>query len=119
MKLMENVQGRETKRIVGYENFTYSQRLKDLDLFSVDGELLRADVIKCWKIFHSKCGINPEDIFVLAGSGITHGHRFRIVHERFSLYCRWRLFALRVPSTWNFLPDDVVAHETLGSIKRA
>ena len=38
---------RWTKRIDGFENLTYSQRLKDLDLFSVEGRLLRADVIKC------------------------------------------------------------------------
>ena len=50
MKLLKNVQRRWTKRINGFENLTYSQRLKDLDLFSVDGRLLRTDVIKCWKM---------------------------------------------------------------------
>ena len=67
-------------------------------------------------MFHSKCGICPEDIFVLAQSGITRGHCFKIVHERFSLDRGRRSFALRVASTWNSLPDhNVVALETLGS----
>ena len=75
--------------------YVYSRRLKDLDLFSVEGRLLRADLIKCWKIFCSKCGICPEVIFVLARSGIIRGHRFKLDHERFSLDFRRRLFALR------------------------
>ena len=70
-------------------------------------------------IFHSKCEICPEDIFVLASRGVTRGHRFKIVHERFSLDCRRRSFALRVASTWNSLPVAVAAPETLGSFKRA
>ena len=76
-------------------------------MFLADGRLLRVDLIKCWKKFHSKCGICPEDIFVLARSGIT-----RILLR---LDFRWRSFVLRVAFTWNSLPDDVVALETLGS----
>ena len=34
-EIAENVQRRWTKRIDGFENLTYYQRLKDLDLFSV------------------------------------------------------------------------------------
>ena len=33
MKLLGNVQRRWTRRIDGFENHTYSQRRKDLDLF--------------------------------------------------------------------------------------
>ena len=53
MKLLENLQRRWTKRIDDFENLTYSQRLKDFNLFSVEGGLPRADVIKYWKIFYS------------------------------------------------------------------
>ena len=90
------------------------KKFKNLDLFSVEERLLIADVIKCWKIFHSKCGICTEDIFVLARSGITHGLRFKIV----SLFCRRRLFSVRVAYTWTSLPNDVVALDSLGSFKR-
>ena len=73
IKLLENVQRRWTKRIDGFENLTYSQRLKDLNFFSVEGKFLRADIIKCWKVFRSKYGICMEDIFVSARSDIFHG----------------------------------------------
>ena len=110
MKLLENVQRRWIKIIDGFENLTYSQRLKYSDLFSVEGRFLRADVIKCW--------VSPQVIIVLAWSGITRGHRFKIVNEYFSLDCKRRSFVLSVASTWNSLPDNVVARETLGSFKR-
>ena len=74
-----------TNRIDGFKDLTYSQKPNDLDLFSVEGRLLRADIIKCWKILHIQCGIYPEDIFVLARSGITRGHSFKISHEIFAL----------------------------------
>ena len=83
--------------------------LKYLYSFSVEGRLLTVDIIKCWKIFHSKCGMCPEDIIVLARSCITCGHltsdpplstgtrevhRFKITREIFPMDCRWRLIAL-------------------------
>ena len=77
MKLLENVQRRWTKRIYGFENLTYSQRLKDLDFFSVEGKLLKGDIIKYWEIFHSYSGICSEDIFVSARSDNTRGHRLK------------------------------------------
>ena len=43
----EVMQRRWTKIIYGFEDLTYSQRLKDIDLFSVEGRLLRVNVIKC------------------------------------------------------------------------
>ena len=95
MKLLENVQRRLTKRNDDFEQLTYSERLKDLDLFSVERRLLRADVIKCWKTFFSKCEICPEVIFVLAHCGIR-GHRFEIIYEPFPMDSRRRSFDLRV-----------------------
>ena len=87
MKLLENVQRRWTKRSDGFENLAYSQRLKDLDLFSVEGRLLKADVIKCCKKkFNSKCKIIPEDIFVLGWNDITRHHRFENAREIVSIF---------------------------------
>ena len=81
MKLPKNLYRRWIKRIYGFENLTYSQRLKDFYLFSVEERLLRANVIKCWKIFLSKCGICLEDIFVLVWSGIARDYCFKFIHE--------------------------------------
>ena len=75
-KLLEGVQKRWTREIHGLEDLSYPQRLEILDLYSVKGRLMRADILKCWKIFHGKCGIDPEELFVPATGGTTRGHRY-------------------------------------------
>ena len=119
LKLLEKVQRRWTKRIDSFEELSYLQRLTALDLYSVQGRLLRADIIKCWKIFHQECSVSPSDIFVLADGRSTRGHRYKVAHVHSSLECRRRSFALRVVQTWNSLPDSVVALESLDSFKAA
>ena len=119
LKLLERVQRRWTKRIDGLDEMSYSDRLSELSLYSVKGRLLRADLIKYWKIFHGKCCIEPEDIFVLAPQVQTRGHRFKLAHVPRSLECRRRFFSLRMVSTWNSLPDEVVGLESVDSFKRS
>ena len=112
---MKHMQRRWTNRTDGFENIAYSERSR-----IVVGWGKVADVIKRWKIFHSKYGIcpEPEDIFVSTWSGNTCGHRFKKVQKLFSLDCKRRSFALRVTFTWNSFPYDIVALEFLESFKR-
>ena len=79
--MLESVQRSWTRQIDGMTGLSYKERLLALDLYSVNGRLLRADLIKCWKIFHSKCSISPEDLFIPAPLGQTHGQRFKIAHQ--------------------------------------
>ena len=44
----------------------HSARLHELDLFSIRGRLLKADIIKYWKVFHSEQDLELSSIFVLA-----------------------------------------------------
>ena len=109
--MLENVQKSKMYKFMVLKILHIFKRLKDLDLFSVEGRLLRANVIKYWKIIHIKCGICPEDIFFLSLSSISRSHCFKIVHEIFAMDFRRRSFALLL------LPDDVAALETLPGIK--
>lgn len=68
LRILESVQRRWTKRILGMSNLDYQCRLRALDLYSVQGRLLRADIIQCWKVFHGKCSVSPTDIFVPAST---------------------------------------------------
>ena len=57
MRLLEWVQRRSTKHIHGLAELPYTDHLKALNLYSVQGRLLRADLIKCWKTFHNQSAI--------------------------------------------------------------
>ena len=57
VRLFESVQKRWTREIVGVGHLSYVERLKVLVLYSVHSRVIRADLIKCWKVFHSEGGI--------------------------------------------------------------
>ena len=63
--VLERVQRKWTKKIAGLEELPYQEWLKQLDLFSVKGRLLRADMIFVWKIFNKESSIKPEQLFTL------------------------------------------------------
>ena len=117
LRLLESVQRRWTRTVVGLEGKTHGERLLELDLYSVKGRLIRADLIRCWRIFSGNCVIAPSELFdVSVGLG-TRGHCFKVKQVRCRLDCRMRSFAVRVVPLWNSLPESVVVSETVGEFK--
>ena len=117
IKTLESVQRRWTKRVERLSQVDYGTRLRTLNLYSVSGRLLRADMIFCWKIFHGKCSVVPEDIFSVSSDRGTRGHRYKVDHVRPYTDVRGRSFGLRVINQWNRLPDHVVALDDLKQFK--
>ena len=65
LKLLESVQRRRAKKVVGLKSMNYAARFRELKLFSIKGSLLRADLIKYWKIVHRQCEeVNFSDVLV-------------------------------------------------------
>ena len=102
---------------MGFSDLSYGERLHRLNLFSFQGRLLRADLIKVWKVFHAKCAINPEQLFVLCRDSRTRGHNFKISVPHTNLSARSRYFSVRVISSWNSLADDSVLADSLSKFK--
>ena len=117
LRVLEAVQRRWTKQVANLGNLTYGARLRALDQFSVQGRLLRADMIHCWKIFHDKCSICPTDLFVLAPQSATRGHRYKVSHIRAQTDLRQRSFSARCVQTWNSLPEQVVSEKNVSAFK--
>ena len=86
-------------------------------MFSIYGRLLRADIIKCWKIFHRIADVGLQDSFTLAFDRKTRGHSFRVVLPRCDLEMRKRFFHVRVIQKWNSLSNHTVVQSTLPSFK--
>ena len=57
VRLLKSVQQKWTREIANISHLAYVERSKALELFSIFGRLLRADLIKCWKIFHSEVDV--------------------------------------------------------------
>jgi len=117
LRVLESVQRRWTKRVSNLSNVDYQSRLRALNQFSVQGRLLRADLIQYWKIFHGKCCVAPADLFVMSPQSGIRGHRFKIAHVRAQTDVRSRSFSTRCVERWNGLPDQVVSEDDLDSFK--
>ena len=78
LRKLERVQRMWTRHIKGLEGLSYGERLSELSLFSMQGRLLRADLIQYWKIFHDFSCIKPADLFTQPPHSGTRGHRFKI-----------------------------------------
>ena len=81
-RALEGVQRRWTREINEMDHLEYAQRLRQLNLYSVYGRLLRADISKCWKVFHSEVDVDLCDLFVRASSLGTRGHTYKLSGRR-------------------------------------
>ena len=117
LRVLETVQRRWTKLVYDMSEMDYRSRLRALGQYSVQGRLLRADMIQCWKLFHGQCSIAPTDLFTLAPQSGTRGHRYKVSHVRAETDLHKRSFGVRCAETWNSLPDRVVAEDKLASFK--
>ena len=119
LNLIESVQRRWTKQVRGLENCSYGERLKRLNLYSVKGRLLRCDLILCYKILNNLSVIQPSDLFTMAPSVGTRGHRYKIQVPQTSIDARRLFFSCRVIKPWNELSSLVVESTSVEAFKRA
>ena len=117
VKRLESVQRRWTKEISGMERLSYPSRLLQLKLYSVQGRLLRADLVKVWKAFNSELDVGLSEIFERISHAATRGHRYKLSVPRCRTELRRRFFSVRVVSVWNGLPGEVVGAGSLETFK--
>ena len=118
LRLLESVQRKWTKQIETVKDLGYGDRLRALDLYSVQGRLMRADLIQCWKIFNGKSHISPTDLFQLAPQRGTRGHCYKIFLPTSCTDIRKRSFNVRSIPVWNALTQHTVTAPSLASFKK-
>ena len=114
-QLIEGVLHRATKYIHGLKDAEYSDRLKRMTIPSMSYRRMRGDLIEVYKFMNNmyKCG-NP---FVVCKSGITRGHKFKLVKHFCVTNVRKHFFSNRVVNLWNSLDEATVEAATLNSFK--
>lgn len=118
LSLLEKVQRRWTKHISGLEELSYADRLQSLNLFSIQGRLLRADLIQYWKVINEKSCIRPDRLFALADHSRTRGHTLKLFLPAVSTDVRSRSFSVRCIQRWNQLPGEVASADCLSAFKK-
>ena len=114
---LESIQRRWTREVNGLAGIDYQNRLQLLRLYSIKGRLLRADLIKLWKIFHDQYEVGLDILFERTYHRATRGHIYKISIPRCQTETFRRFFGVRLADIWNNIPANVVEAETLATFK--
>ena len=122
---LERVQRRATKLIPGLQNISYSERLKELELPSLQFRRLRTDIIFLYNYVnqqilldtqtHCKICRNTDNMLTPITAG-TRGHPFRYQIQRLNTL-RKRFITGRTLYYWNNLRTETVTACSLNAFK--
>ena len=120
---IESVQRTFTRRVCQRANITfssYSDRLKLLDLESLEVRRIKRDLIFLYKILCNFVDVNFSDFFKINNfsSQSLRRHHFHINRQAIAkTNVRHNFFTYRVIKYWNELPEDIVSSLTLDGFK--
>nr|CAH8855160.1 unnamed protein product [Trichobilharzia regenti] len=115
--ILESVQRRATKWVIGLRNKSYEERLKKLGLFTLSYRRHRGDLITVYKILNDQAHPN-KSILPLSDYRLPRGNPLRIAHQRPKTRVRSHFFSLRVCRLWNALPAAVTTAPSVEIFKR-
>jgi hypothetical protein len=115
---VEQVQRRFTKRLPGLKEHSYTDRLKMLNLESLELRRLHFDLLLCYQIVFGLTSLKCDDFFKLNNRSVSRGHQHKLLKQ----HCRGircQFFANRVVNVWNFLSPDVADFSSMSTFKRS
>ena len=115
---VERVQRRFTKRLPGLRFCTYAERLKKLDLVSLELHGLYIDLIMCYKIVFRLTKLDFDAFFTFSPVGSTRGLKYKLFKNRGDVNTRKNFFSIRIVNIWNSLPSDIVDFSSLTAFTR-
>ena len=114
--MIEKVQRRATKLVMGLQELPYGDRLRALKLPSLSYRRIRGDMIETYKILNGKYDCKPEDIFKTPSDVTldrTRGHDQKLYKHRPRYNIRKHSFSYRVVDLWNSLPPSVIKAQSV------
>ena len=118
IKVLERVQKRATKMIIGLRNKSYDERLKDLMLPSLEDRRARGDMIMTYKMINGFEKVEANRLW-MTNNNRTRGHNSKLKKTRCRLDIRKYAFSMRVVDQWNRLKEGVVMSTSVNNFKNA
>jgi len=116
INLIERVQRRFTKRLLGLKDISYHDRLVILDNSdTLEIRRLKMDLIMLFKITHNLVALDFCSFFGLTKYTSTRGHNYKLVKPICHNNARQFSFACRRIDGWNDLPINVLNALSLSS----
>ena len=109
--VLERVQKRAINMISGLQGKSYSEKLSELNLQSLEDRRTRFDMLQTFKILKRIDNVNPDTWFTTMGTGrrVTRlsANPLNLIKQRSRTDVRQNFFSQRVVDKWNQLPDFV------------
>ena len=115
---IERVQRLFTRRLPGMKKLSYSDRMKLLNIQSLQLRRLYTDIIWCYKIIFGLTALKFDEFFEWVYIKCTRGHPFKLYKKRNVCKVRAVYFSERVVNIWNTL-DNNVDFSSLPAFKRS
>jgi hypothetical protein len=116
--LLEKVQRRATRLIIGMKGKDYEDRLKLLKLFSLSRRRIRGDIIQVFKFYKGIDKVEMNELFKFSDYRRTRGHKGKLYKNNCRLDVRKNFFSNRVVDMWNGLPDQLLECNSVNVFKR-
>ena len=118
MTKIENVQRKFTKHIKGLSNLQYEERLKKINLPSLEYRQIRGDMIQVFKIAHNFYdNASVQNLFDFSNNTRLRGHNFKIIKKFTNKSKYHKFFTNRIVNQWNDLPSYIVNSKTINEFK--
>ena len=116
--MIEDVQRRFTKRIAGFKDKPYEERLRELRLPSLEYRRIRGDLIESYKILNKIYDeTTTERLLPLSDNKMTRGHNLKIEKRSANTRLFLHFFSNRINTRWNQLPEACVNAATVNGFK--
>ena len=115
IKKLEAVQRYVTKRLYGYSQLSYDERLNSLKLPKLSARRQYFDLVEVYKIIHGISFVGKISYTFL--NRRTRGHQWRIKPMKFTRNVRKTALLIRAANSWNLLPASVAEATSLSQFK--
>ena len=116
IEMLEKVQRRATRMVVGDRDMTYERRLKFVGLTTLETKRERADLLEVYKILNGLEGVHEKDFFI-RDNRKSRGHAFKLFIKRVRLDIGKYSFSNRMCNVWNSLPNTIVDSPSVNAFK--
>ena len=120
IETLEKVQRGATKLVPDLRGKPYEDRLRILNLTTLEDRRIRGDLIEVFKIMHGYENLDRNQFFTLSSEVSPHetrGHNLKIWTPQKQTLTRRKFFDIRVIDLWNQLPPGVVGSNSILSFK--
>ena len=117
IKVLERVQRRATKMILGFKALSYQDRLRHFKMTSLSTRRLRFDLLTVFRNFNGLIDVPFDHFFSLHSMSVTRGHSCKLTVNLSRSSCRSSFFSQRVVGWWNKLPSECVNSSSISSFK--